>query len=235
MANLITERRGVSDTRFAVSLVVVVLAFTTVSLGLIGVASNQQSTMRSQDAQIQQLNASLNSINSSLASNPIAPGSSPGYTLTLLIANNQYFNSTLGYMPRYYVLGPNGLESPANITVPANTLVKLVIVDYDDGGNNMSSQLATVSGTLGNSMLVFNSTSNAATTAQSVSTDGVIAHTFTISALGLNIPVPASSTVVTYVRFDKAGTYTWNCFSPCMPWSVMTSVKGWMTGTFTVG
>ena len=235
MTSGITGRRGISDTKFAVSLVVVVLAFTAISLGFIGVASNQQNTMRAQGAQIQQLDDRLKSINLSLISNPIAPGSSPGYTLTLLIANNQHFNSTLGYWPRYYVLGPNGLESSANITVPVNTLVKLVIVNYDDGGNIMSPQLATVSGTLGNSMLFFNGTSNAATTAQSVSTDGVISHTFTIFSLGLNVPVPASATVVTYVKFDKAGTYTWNCFSPCMPSLVMPFVKGWMTGTFTVG
>ncbi|MHB2035620.1 MAG: hypothetical protein ACYCPW_02630 [Nitrososphaerales archaeon] len=158
-----------------------------------------------------------------------------GYTLTLLIANNQYFNSTLGAMPRYYVLGSNGsLESSANISVPDNTLVKLVIVNYDDGGNNVSSALATVTGTVGSSELFFNGTSNSAADVQNVSSNGVVAHTFSIGSLGLNVPVPFSSTVVTYVNFGEPGTYVWNCFTPCMPWQVMSTAKGWMTGTFNV-
>jgi len=118
--------------------------FTAVSLGLIGVASDQQNQIRTVES----------------GSNPNPTSSRQGvYTLTLLIANNQFFSSAQGLLPQYYLLGPDGLESSANIGVPADTTIKLVIVNYDDGGNNMSSQLATASGALGNTMTVFNGTS----------------------------------------------------------------------------
>ena len=54
--------------------------------------------------------------------------SSP-YVLTIVITTNNIFNSTVGDQPAYYVLGPNGLESSANISIPAHRLIKLVIVN----------------------------------------------------------------------------------------------------------
>ena len=232
---MIERRRGVSDTKFSIALAVIGLGVIVVGMGFTGVLANQQSTIQSSQAQVQALEKTVSDLNSTSG----APSQSGGaYTLTLVVANNQNqsFNSTLGPMPQYYVLGPNGLESSASISVPANTLVKLVIVNYDDGGTNVSPALATVSGTVGNSMLVFNGTSATATSlsVHSVPVNGTLAHTFSIPSLGVNIPVPSSSIVVAYVRFGNAGTYTWDCFSPCMPWANMSSEKGWMTGAFNV-
>lgn len=49
-----------------------------------------------------------------------------------------------------------------------------------------------------------------------------IAHTFTVPALGLNVPIPGYSsrgkgyvTVTFRVRIGKAGAYNWRCMAPC--------------------
>lgn len=44
------------------------------------------------------------------------------YVLTLIITTDNRFNSTIGDQPAYYVLGSNGLESAANITLPGTSL-----------------------------------------------------------------------------------------------------------------
>ena len=66
-----------------------------------------------------------------------------------------------------------------------------------------------------------------------------IAHTFTIAALGINVPLTkaptdgVSTTVFTFT-VNKAGSYTWSCMTPCgggangMTGSMAT--KGWMKG-----
>lgn len=49
-----------------------------------------------------------------------------------------------------------------------------------------------------------------------------VAHTFTVPALGLNVPIPGHSstrkryvTVTFQMRTGKAGAYAWRCFAPC--------------------
>ena len=70
-----------------------------------------------------------------------------------------------------------------------------------------------------------------------------IAHTFSIPALGINVPLPKApeggvSTIVFTFKVDKAGTYAWRCFTPCggdpkgMGGSMAT--KGWMQGNVIV-
>ena len=70
-----------------------------------------------------------------------------------------------------------------------------------------------------------------------------IAHTFSIPELGINVPLAkapeggVSTTVFTF-KVDKAGTYSWRCFTPCggdpkgMGGSMAT--KGWMQGNLIV-
>ena len=61
-----------------------------------------------------------------------------------------------------------------------------------------------------------------------------IAHTFTIPQLGINIPVPISSTVTAFIKIDKAGTYTWFCETVCGSGTTglegAMSTSGWMMG-----
>src|SRR5271169_1350655 len=53
------------------------------------------------------------------------------YVLTLIITKQNLYNSTVGDQPAFYVLGPSGLESSANIKLPAHQLIEIVITNYD--------------------------------------------------------------------------------------------------------
>ena len=176
--------------------------------------------------------------------------SSAPYVLTLVITTGNFFNSTFGDQPAYYVLGPNGLQSSAQIVLPANREIELVIVNYDDGAANLSSsQYATVAGTVNDQMTVVNNTDVNSTMGSSgiqirggVSVGSLpvadVSHTFTIPSLGINVPVGTSSTEVVYFTVDTPGTYTWYCMTACGTGTNglggAMATKGWMTGSLVV-
>ncbi len=128
---------------------------------------------------------------------------------------------------------------PATITLPPNATVTLTIKTYDDGGGTVPAAYAKVTGTVGNVETVNGQQQS------SFKADGVIAHTFTIAALGLNIPLVAATdqgsqvvpsvTVVTFKTPAKAGTYSWQCYQPCgtgsAGWGGPMATAGWMTGS----
>lgn len=172
------------------------------------------------------------------------------YVLTMIISTNNIYNSTFGDQPAYYVLGSHGLESSANISLPAHRLIKLVIVNYDDGAANLTSpQYDAVAGTLNNVVTeVNNDNINSSQglsgiqivggeNVSSVSADN-IAHTFTIPQIGLNIPIEPSSTVAAYFTLNQTGTFTWFCMTECGagPTGILGAMAtaGWMTGSVTV-
>jgi len=163
------------------------------------------------------------------------------YVVTLVIATNSVFNATAGAQPAYFQLGPKGLESSANISLPANRLIKLVIVCYDDGNATLlTPNDNVVSGTADGTIFVAsNDNINSSEGPKGVVVNGGqtltsvpaadIAHTFTVPALNLNIPVPLSSTVVAYFTVSKAGTYLWFCETACG--DAPMSTPGWMRGS----
>jgi hypothetical protein len=169
--------------------------------------------------------------------------SSSPFVLTLVVTINNLFNSSAGDMPAYYVLGPSGLQSSASISVPAHKLIKLVIINYDDGNASMVQPgVNVVSGTQNNTVQVasdnyVNSTEGLSgidirsTPSQTISSvDPMdLAHTFSVQGLGLNIPLPTSSVVVAYFTIEQAGTYTWQCMTLCG--GAAMSSPGWMTGS----
>ncbi len=66
-----------------------------------------------------------------------------------------------------------------------------------------------------------------------------IAHTFTVTGLGFNMPIPVAPTgghivVTASFKANKLGTFTWNCYAPCgSGTNGMTgamSTMSWMTG-----
>jgi len=166
--------------------------------------------------------------------------SSP-YVVTLVIATDSIFNSSAQDQPAYFVLGPNGLQSSAKISLPADRLIKLVIINYDDG--NASLEMPNdnvVSGTTNGTIFVAsNSNINSSEAASGISVKGGetlssvplsdVAHTFTVPGLDLNIPLPTSSTVVAYFTVAKGGTYQWFCETSCGDAAM--STVGWMTGS----
>jgi hypothetical protein len=167
--------------------------------------------------------------------------SSSPFVLTLVISINNVFNSTAGTMPAFYVLGPNGLQSSASISVPAHRQIKLVIVNYDDGNASMvQSGVNTVSGIPGNTVLVENNDNiNSSQGMMGIVVKGgqnvssvdpmVLAHTFSVPTLNLNVPIEVSSIIVAYFTINQPGTYTWDCLTLCGDAAM--STPGWMTGS----
>ena len=168
------------------------------------------------------------------------------YPLTLVITTENTYNSTVGTQPAYYVLTSEGLQSSANISLPANTTVKVTIVCYDDGNASLvNNQYANVQGTINGTITYTNNDDvnstqgpsgivlNGGETVTKVPPD-LIAHTFTIPSLNLNIPVPLNSTVVAYFKTGSAGSYIWYCDTECGagPTGVLGAMDtpGWMTG-----
>jgi heme/copper-type cytochrome/quinol oxidase subunit 2 len=168
------------------------------------------------------------------------------YPLTLVITTENTFNSTIGTQPAYYVLTSEGLQSSANIALPANTMIKLTIVCYDDGNASLTSnEYANVQGTVNGTITYANNDNvnssqgpngialSGGETVTKVSPD-LIAHTFTIPTINLNVPVPVNSTVVAYFKTGAAGTYAWYCETACGAGSsgILGAMDepGWMTG-----
>lgn len=176
-----------------------------------------------------------------------ATNSSEPYVLTLVITTENFFNSTFGDQPAFYVLGPNGLQSSARITIPADRLIKLVVINYDDGSANLSSsQYGMVAGTINSQMTLVNNTIvNSTMSSSGIQVRGEenvtslpadsIAHTFTIPSLGINIPIGTSATEVAYFMVNTPGTYSWFCMTACGagPEGLdgAMSTPGWMTGS----
>lgn len=175
---------------------------------------------------------------------PTGPAGVGLYRLTLIEAMNSEWNSTLS-QPRFYVLSSNGFESSANITVPAKTLIQLTIISYDTPTPGNTDDMGVVNGTVGRNVFLINGTTASMGAMPQVWGQNVtsvpgamLAHTITISQLGINIPVVGGDTEIAYLYFPKPGTYTWICETPCGfgpdGSEGAMSTAGWMTGQFVV-
>lgn len=128
---------------------------------------------------------------------------------------------------------------PADFTLPAHTRVTVTIVNQDPGDTALptGSPFSSVTGTAGNLATVDG-------VPYSALADEKVAHTFTIPALGLNVPIPGDApaghqdiTVSFSFVTGKAGTYMWQCFDPCgggAGWDAPMGMMGYMMGTLTV-
>lgn len=182
------------------------------------------------------------------------------YQLTLVVTTNNFFNATSD-QPAFYVLVNGSLQSSATIHLPANRLINLTIINYDDGGaaplgNPVNDSFYNVTGTVGNVINVVNNTNvNSTGTSSGINvvggaqvsniTVGNVAHTFTIlngTAAMVNIPLPPSSVIHAQLYLTQSGTYTWQCEAPCgtdvageLPgWGQAMITAGWMTGSVVV-
>ncbi len=175
-----------------------------------------------------------------------AGSNSTPYLVTLLETMGNEWNATAPEsQPMFFVAGPTGLESSANISLPAHRLIELVIISYDTP-TPPPDQYSHVTGTVGGKMYLINGTSASMNTPQSwgagvssVPTDQ-ISHTFTVPSLGINIPVVGGDTAIAFLYFNETGTFTWQCETPCgFPdvnggWSGAMVAPGWMAGEITV-
>lgn len=174
--------------------------------------------------------------------------SSSPYQLTLVVTTNNQYNSS-AQQPAYYVLINGTLQSSATINLPANRVINLTIINYDDGaggplgGGSGNNSLYNVIGTIGGTMQVTNNTNVNSTLSGSTGSSGGInvvggktvksipigeaAHTFTIlnstnpNEVVLNIPLPITSIVTAQFTLHN-GNYNWQCEAPCG-----TGASGW--------
>jgi hypothetical protein len=172
--------------------------------------------------------------------------------LTMVITTNNLYNSSVGTQPAFFVQGSNGLESSANITLPAHRLIEVIIMNFDSGNATfVGPQYENVTGTVNGTMTFYNNDAMNATQgpsgivlqgAQTVSSLSpqleLLSHTFTVPSLGLNIPIAAESTEVAYFTTGGPGSYTWLCESLCGSGANglegAMSTAGWMNGVLTV-
>ena len=164
----------------------------------------------------------------------VTSGNSP--TGVLLAVNNPFDTANNSSTDQF---------SPANFTVPANTLLEFTLTNYDTGQNPVEPvSEADVSGTVGNCVYLNSTPTSLGPCVHSVS-PGFVVHTFSFengAYAGFNVPIPSAIniapeggvgvTVTFFAYFNETGTFTWNCLAPCDPYSMQTT--GFMTGTMTV-
>ena len=191
--------------------------------------------------------------NSNLTSSQgkITSANSGPFELILVVTTNNFYNSSTGYQPAFYVLQNGTLKSSANITIPANEQIDVTIINYDDGNGSVGALYANVTGTLNGKETIFNNTNvNSSENGNGILLNGSeqvssvpvnnIAHTFTVqngSSVLLNLPITPSSVVQTSFILHP-GTYTWQCEVACgsgpTGWDGAMSAPGWMEGTLYV-
>ncbi len=134
---------------------------------------------------------------------------------------------------------------PSQLTLPAHSLVLVTITNFDDATPlpKGSEGYAKASGILGDITVQPIDTTNPngskgkPYTRTSMNPNDV-SHTFTIPALGINVPVTAHARVSFLIRTGDAGTYQFRCFDPCgagsSGWGTAMATKDYMEGTLTV-
>jgi hypothetical protein len=183
------------------------------------------------------------------SSTPVAatqsqPQQTSPFRLTLMEIMDTGWNSSLA-QPQFDLMGPNGLQPAANIRLPAHTLIQLTIISYDTPTSGSTDFEGKVSGTVGGTIYLINGTSAMGMDVsqhwgQNVTSvpGAMLAHTFTIQQLGINIPVVGGDTEIAYFYLNQRGTFQWVCLTPCgfgpMGMGGAMSASGWMEGQVTV-
>jgi hypothetical protein len=111
---------------------------------------------------------------------------------------------------------------PSDITVPANSTIKVQIAQFDDGTGQLpdGSSYAKVTGVSGASatgrtMTLTDPNHPGVPAPYQQMAAGDVAHTFTLGALGVNVPLPASSVVTFSFQTGEAGDHAFQCMVPC--------------------
>jgi len=165
---------------------------------------------------------SANGVNTATTSS----SSRPAYSASSVNTNAKQITETL-------TISPDGPKyTPANFTLPPNTVVNFKIIDKDNGAATIPSGYIKVRGTIDGTMVV-NGKKVSELDAKNV------AHTLTFPSLNLNVPVPPSATVAFSIKTPrKPGNYTWQCYAACgsgqSGWGGVMSQMGAMQGTLTV-
>lgn len=166
------------------------------------------------------------------------------FRLTLVEIMDTGWNSSIA-QPQFAVLGPDGTQPATHIILPAHTLIQLTIISYDTPTMASTDSQGKVTGTVGGTVYLVNGTTAAGMDVsqqwgQNVTSvpGAMLAHTFSIPQLGINIPVVGGDMEVAYLFLDQTGTFQWICLTPCgfgaMGMDGAMSAPGWMEGQVTV-
>jgi len=165
------------------------------------------------------------------------------YSITLLEIMNNNFNGSM--QPRFYMIKNGILTSTSNITIPSHTLIIMTIISYDTPTNGTPKIYSLVNGTINNEITIINGTlATGSMSSNGTNRDWImnvtsipvslIAHTFTVSQIGLNIPIEGGFTEIAEFYVNITGSFYWQCMSPCglgpSGWSGSMSKPGWMMG-----
>jgi hypothetical protein len=166
------------------------------------------------------------------------------FRLTLIEVMDTAWNSSMA-QPQFEILGPNGTQPATHIFLPAHTLIQLTIISYDTPTMGSTDLEGKVTGTVGGAVYLVNGTSAMGTDVsqrwgQNVTSvpGAMLAHTFSIPQLGINIPIVGGDLEIAYLTLDQTGTFQWICLTPCgfgangMQGAM--SEPGWMEGQVTV-
>ena len=133
---------------------------------------------------------------------------------------------------------------PSAITVPAHATVTFTVTNLDNA-TALPAQFARVKGTVGDTATVAAINPKApnvlgqARVITSLDPNTQVGHTFTILALGLNVPIASQSVETFVIHTGAPGVYTWRCYDPCgmgsSGWEGPMGAAGYMSGTMTVG
>ncbi len=183
---------------------------------------------------------------SSLPQVSAASNSQPSGTfkLTLIEIMDTAWNPSTA-QPEFEILGANGTYPAAHIYLPAHTLIQLTIVSYDTPTAGSTDQEGKVTGTVGGTVYMVNGTSASGMDVtqhwgQNVTSvpGAMLAHTFSVPQLGINIPVVGGDLEIAYLNISQTGTFPWLCYTPCGLGTTgmqgAMSQPGWMTGQVTV-
>jgi len=133
---------------------------------------------------------------------------------------------------------------PANLFLPAHSLIEVTVRCYDDGSASIPAGLNAVSGTINDEMRLIKGqpdfiAADMGKLVKEVPVD-VVAHTLTVNdtRFPLNVPIPLLSTVVYRFKSPAPGTYDWQCMAACgtgkKGWDGAMKTGGWMRGKITV-
>lgn len=136
---------------------------------------------------------------------------------------------------------------PSDFSLPANATVVVTVTNFDDatpltGGATV---YAKAQGIVGGTFTVTpidpktpNGSAGATRTVSALD-PAQVSHTFTIAALGINVPIAPHARVTFTIHTGAPGTYAWRCMDPCgagpAGWgTAMSARRGYMEGTLTV-
>jgi hypothetical protein len=166
------------------------------------------------------------------------------FRLTLLETMDTAWNSSMA-QPEFEIVGANGTYPAAHIYLPDHTLIQLTIISYDTATADSTDQEGQVTGTVGGTVYMVNGTSASGMDVSQHWGENVtsipgamLAHTFSIPQLGINIPVVGGDLEIAYLNISQAGTFQWLCITPCGfgPTGMQGAMSqfGWMDGEVTV-